>query len=793
MHRRHDNYGVLPRYRFPWSQHHRGRDLLPVLYAVTLFTGAASLFLVQPLVGKLLLPLVGGSPGVWNTCMVFFQAVLLAGYLYAHRATNKLGVRRQALFHLLVLATVLFTFYTAYARTGSPVPVVTSLLPDDQDYPIFGLVALLTVAVGIPFFVLSTSSPLLQRWFAATGHHSARDPYFLYAASNAGSLVGLLGYPLIIEPRLTLAEQQWLFAIAVAVYAGLVVVCVVALMRSPESVAQRAEKTDAGQTVSLDAALRIPHVRVARWVFLAALPSSLLLGVTSHVSTNLAPVPLLWVVPLALYLVSFILVFARWPDGLHHAVGYITPVLLLGVALSLLVDASEPFVLIGLLHMGAFFGVCLVCHGELAKDRPAAEHLTVFYFWMSLGGVIGGLLNGLIAPLLFHRIGMIEYPLAIVLAAAVRPRSEEPEGEPPLRLADVVHVLVLLTITILLVLLVPRYVVTPLELDGPEPWPEKLLRGGLMFGLPAVAVVALLHRPSRYALCLGALFVAGAFDIGRLGETLHLERNFYGVVRVSRSPDGRFIRLIHGTTIHGQQRTDEKGCPRPMTYYSESGPIERLFHDLSKRKTKIQRVAVVGLGTGTVAYYAKPREDWTFFEIDPAVARIAQNPDYFGFLSCCKERGVNYEIVLGDARRNLTKLPDASFDLIILDGFCSDAMPVHLLTREAFSLYFKKLSPNGVLAVNVTNPHLDLPPLVARTAGAADNSLTVLEYHDRPGEHDRMLGSVESQWMIMARSDPAHDPVLFDPYWWRRTTASKGPIWRDDFANLLAVWKKHGE
>ncbi|MFO0824428.1 MAG: fused MFS/spermidine synthase [Gemmataceae bacterium] len=456
--------------------------------------------------------------------------------------------------------------------------------------------------------------------------------------------------------------------------------------------------------------------------------------------------------------------------------------------LSLLVDASESFAVIGVLHMGTFFCVCLVCHGELAKDRPAAEHLTAFYFWMSVGGVIGGLLNGLLAPILFHRIGMAEYPLALVLAAAVRPRSLEPNAEPPLRRADIVLVLVLLTLTVALVLLVPRFVVSPLEPDEPEPWPAKLLRGGLMFGLPATAAALLLRRPARYAMCLAALFIAGAFDVGRLGETLHMERNFYGVVRVSRSPDGKFIRLLHGTTIHGQQRRDETGCPRPMTYYSESGPIGRLFQDLAKRKTKLQRVAVVGLGTGTVSYYAEAGQEWTFFEIDPAVARIAQNSEYFQFLACCKAK---YNIVLGDARRNLTRLPDQSFDVIILDGFCSDSMPVHLLTREAFAMYFQKLTPNGVLAVNLTNPHLELPPLVARTAGSLDPQLTVLEYHDRPGERDRKLGSVESQWMILTRSDPARDPVLFDPYWWRRTTVADGPIWRDDFANLLAVWKKN--
>ncbi len=774
--------------------------MLPVLFAVTLFVGAALLFLVEPLVGKLLLPLVGGSPGVWNTCMVFFQALLLGGYLYAHRSTGKLGVRRQALFHLILLAAVLVWFKTALATTGSPIPVVTSLLPDDQDYPILGLVALLGVAVGGPFFVLTTTSPLLQRWFAATGCPSAKDPYFLYAASNAGSLLGLLGYPFLFEPNFTLSEQQWMFAGGFCVYLALVLACAMIVVRTApcggkDSGGMKDEggrmndekKSEPARDGLPPSSFILPPSRIARWVFLAALPSSLLLGVTTHVSTDIAPVPLLWVVPLALYLVSFIIVFARWPDCLHRFVGRLTPVLLLFVVLSLLLNAAEPFALVGVLHLGAFFCVCLVCHGELARDRPPPELLTAFYFWLSLGGVLGGLFNGLIAPVVFHRLGMVEYPLALILAAAVRPRSEEASEEPPLRAADVILVLVLLGITVGLVLLVPRFMSVPVEPDDPDSLSAKLLRGGLMFGLPAVAAAALVRRPARYALCLGALFVAGTFDPGRLGETLHMERNFYGVVRVTKSRDGKFVRLIHGTSVHGQQRTDEPDRPRPMSYYSQSGPVGRLFDDLRQRKAKVQRVGVVGLGTGSVAYYAEEGQAWTFFEIDPAVKRIAENPQYFRFLSTCK---VKCEIVVGDARRQLSRCPDNSFDVIILDGFCSDAMPIHLLTREAFALYFQKLTPDGILAVNVTNPHLDLPPLVARTARSFDPSLIVLDYHDRPNESDRREGTAESQWTILARGDPSSDPVLFDSYWWRHARIVDGPVWRDDFANLLAVWKK---
>jgi hypothetical protein len=382
---------------------------------------------------------------------------------------------------------------------------------------------------------------------------------------------------------------------------------------------------------------------------------------------------------------------------------------------------------------------------------------------------------------------MVEYPLALILAAAVRPRTEEEPDEPPLRAADVVIVLVLLAISVGLVLLVPRFVSAPVEPDAAPPLSDKLLRGGLMFGLPAVAAFALVRRPARYALSLAALFAASAFDTGRFGETLHMERNFYGVVRVAKSPDGRFVRLIHGTTVHGQQRVGEDP-PLPMSYYSQSGPVGRLFHDLSLREVKVRRVGVVGLGTGSVAHYAEEGQAWTFFEIDPAVARIAQNPEYFRFLHHCKAK---YDVVLGDARRQLARAPDGSFDLIILDGFCSDAMPVHLLTREAFALYFQKLAPGGVLAVNVTSPHLDMPPLVARTARAFDQSLIVLDYHHRLSDSERRDGKAESQWTILARDDSGSDPVVFDPYWWRYGEPVDGPVWRDDFANVLAVWKRH--
>ncbi len=764
--------------------------MLAVLYATTLFVGAALLFLVQPLVGKLLLPLVGGTPGVWNTCMVFFQIVLLAGYLYAHRSTGKLGVRRQAVFHLLALATVVVSFKVAVAVTGSPVAVMPTMLPDDQDSSFLMVIRLglaVGLAVGVPFFVLSTTSPLLQRWFASTGHPAAKDPYFLYAASNAGSLLGLLAYPLLIEPQLTLREQQWVFTGGVIGYVVMVITCSLTVIRKPAAELKPAESLSP----------KPDRLRVVRWVMLAGLPSSLLLGVTTHVSTDLAPVPLLWVVPLALYLMSFILVFARWPDSVHRVVGRVTPMLLLFVVLTLLTNAAEPLAVVGLLHLSAFFGVCLVCHGELAKDRPPPEHLTAFYFWMSFGGVLGGLFNALIAPLVFSSVGMVEYPLALVLAAVVRPRGDEQEAK--LRGADVALVLVLLGLSVGLVLAVQHYVKMPVEPDAPDALVTRLLRGGLMFGIPGAAAFALVRKPARYALALAAILVAGAFDTGHFGETLHKERNFFGVIRVTR--DGKFIKLIHGTTLHGQQRADEPGPPRPMTYYHQKGPVGHLFASLAedpRKKDRTLKVGVVGLGTGAVASYARPGEEWTFYEIDPAVVRIARDTSYFRFLS--ESRG-SCNVVLGDARRHLTRAPDGAYDVIILDGFCSDAIPVHLLTREAIALYVSKLAPNGIIALHVSNNHLDLPPLIRRLADNHDPKLVVRYCHDMPLDSERDDGKTESQWMLLARTEADLGPVIDRKHatakkslvQWNEVPWEDGPIWRDDFANLLRVWKKRSK
>ncbi len=778
--------------------------MLPALFALTLFLSAALLFAVQPMAGKVLLPLAGGTPAVWNTCLVFFQAALLLGYLYAHRLTAA-PPRRQVGLHLAVAGLGIVAVLLL-----RPDP---EWVPEDSDYPVLGLAAFLAALVGVPFFVLATTAPLLQRWFAATGHRSAADPYFLYAASNAGSLLGLLGYPFVVEPNLSLGEQRAVWAVGFAAFVGLMASCGAAIWRgrsdlppSPlggEGPGVRGEGDGGnwGTTLASGDPPLTPNpsppggegdrnptrLRVLKWVALAALPSSLLMGVTTHLTTDVAPVPLLWVVPLALYLLSFVIVFAGWPEAARRVVGRVAPALLVFLVVALLTAATEPITLVAGVHLAAFFGVALLCHGELTHDRPAKEHLTTFYLAMSAGGVLGGLFNALVAPVIFSRFGLVEYPLAVVLAGLVRPARGGSLAPLRVRPWDVMLVLAFLVVAAALVLTVPLFVPTPTDPDSPDALTVRLIRGGLMFGLPAVVAFALVRNPARFAGCLAVLLFAGRLDAGPHGETLLVERNFFGTLRVTRSADGKFVRLVHGTTQHGAQRADEPGPPRPLMYYHRNGPVGRLFAKLPAERKR--RVAVVGLGCGAMAAYTEPGQEWTFYEIDPAVVRIASDPAYFTFLSECK---VAPRVVLGDARRQLAKEPDGHFDLIALDAFSSDAIPVHLLTREALALYARKLAPGGVLAFHLSNRYLDLPPLVARLGAAHDPPFATKVDRDVPSERDREDGKFPSVWAVLARDPADLGGVAKDPHW-QAERPRPGPVWRDDFSNLLAVWKKDEE
>jgi hypothetical protein len=644
------------------------RAMLLPGFAVTLFTGACLLFLIQPMVSKMLLPHLGGSPSVWNTCMVFFQAMLLLGYAYAHWLATRFGGLAQAAIHAGVLCiAVLFL----------PFDLTTQVPPVDSS-PVPWLIARLAITVGPPFFAISATAPLLQRWFSRTGHPDAADPYFLYAASNAGSLLALLAYPLIVEPALTVPQQSRAWSYGLGVLAIGIAFC------------WAGYRNHLAPTPTLAlAAPRPARAERLRWIAYAFVPSSLLLAVTAHITTDLAAAPLFWVVPLALYLATFIIAFSRRPAFSHALMLRLQPLLIIPVAI-LSIGMHSVWLL--LLHLVCFFGIAMVCHGELARSRPNTRDLTEFYLWISLGGVLGGLFDALLAPLLFPDIW--EYPLMLVAACAIRPAGNADANR--MRREDLLWPALLLAALLALLLL----------RDLPT-W--------LVFAAAAVAALLLVKfSERRWQFALG---VAACLLFGQLlssSETQATTRSFFGVNRVRLMEAGAFRVLQHGTTVHGVASTRPSEATTPLGYYNREGPFGRFFAAIAGRG--VSRVGVVGLGSGGLACYAGPGQSWTFHEIDPAVQRLARDGRFFHFLEDC---GNDPRIVLGDARLTLGAVPDRAYDLIVIDAFSSDSIPLHLLTREALALYHRKLAPDGAVLFHISNRYLDLAPVVAALAADA--------------------------------------------------------------------------
>ncbi len=720
------------------------------LFALTMALSAALVSLVQPLAGKELLPLAGGTPAVWTTCLVLFQALLLVGYAYADRVA-RLPARWQLPAHALTLTLAAGAGWLG--RHADP-----NWVPTDDTNPTPGLALYLLARVGGPFIALTATAPLLSRWYSR-----AADPYRLYAASNAGSLLGLVSYPFLVEPSLALGAQETLFAAGFAMTAVLITAC--GLLAHPAPTAAPPSLTPAPNQLTR-----------LQWLGLAVLPASLLAGVTAHVSTDVAPVPLVWVGPLALYLLSFVVVFGRWTDRAARTAGRLLPMGLTFLAVALATRAASPMLLVAGLHLSVFFLACLVCHGELARSRPPADRLTGFYLTVSAGGVLGGLVNAVIAPVVFARVGPAEYPAAVALLALVRPAG------PGLALTrrDLVYVVAFTFLTALLILGVgPRWAV-PLDGDAGDALLARVGRTGLLFGLPATVMFALVARPARFAACLIVLLGLAALDPGPHGRTRLTTRNFFGTLRVATSPDGRFTRLVHGTTQHGQEATGDPGRPTPLMYYHPTGPAGRVL----AAAPGPNRVAAVGLGTGALAAYVRPGDAWTFYEVDPAVVRIAQDPAYFRALSTTP---APVPVVLGDARRTLAAAPDGAFDIIVLDAFNSDAVPVHLLTVEAFGLYARKLSPRGIVLAHLSNEYLDLPPAFARIAAAHSPAFLTWADDDTPSDADRLAGKTRSIWAITAR-DRADLPTKGPR--WQPVRPPPGRAWRDDFADLVSAWKR---
>jgi SAM-dependent methyltransferase len=727
---------------------------MSLLFAGTVFLSAALLFVVEPLVGKLLLPLAGGTPAVWTTCMLFFQSALLAGYAYANFIASRLATRAQVVVHVLVVAVPLLFLPVAVSRAD----VARSA------FPALALLPVLAAMVGLPFFALATTAPLMQRWFA--GAKPGSDPYPLYAASNAGSLLALAAYPFLIEPRLSLSEQGRWWSVAYGAFVALVAAAGVMAWRGkddsrtpPRSVATRDEPR-------------------WRWLLLSLAPSSLLLGTTAYLTTDITPMPLLWLAPLGLYLLTFIIAFGSNSALPRRVATGLLPVCALALFLAVLTGSTEPWWAILGIHLLTFFVASLACHCELARLKPPPERLTQFFLWMSLGGALGGVLNALIAPFLFTKLGLAEYPLALALAVSLmppRPRAKALEGLPePTGVGTLAYPMFVGAVAAGLVLYG--------RMAG---WSGPVL-GGMLFGVPLVLVYPLVDRPPRLAAGLIFIWLAGFLYTGEGGRRLFFERNFYGTVKVSAEPVTDAHRLVHGSTVHGRQFwKDGRGVDEPLSYYGRPGPAGDVFIGLGPR---LKSVAVCGLGAGSLAAYAQPGQAWTFYEIDPAMVRIADDPTLFTYLADARRRGA--DVILpptGDARLELTA-PPGGFDVIALDAFSSDAIPVHLLTRDAVEEYLAELAPGGVLLFHVSNRYLDLEPVLA--AVARDLKLVGRKRYDEVEDAvSRETGRTSSIWIALARSDADLGPVATSPAWEAITARPGFRTWTDDYSNILSVFK----
>jgi hypothetical protein len=743
-----------------------------LLFGVALFLSAFLVFCVQPMIAKIVLPLLGGSPAVWSTCMVFFQAALLAGYAYAHATTKLFAWRVGIILHagLIFLPLVVLPLRVS---AGASETLFTAGDPSGW------LLLLLLGVVGLPFFVLSTSAPLLQRWFSQSGHSAGSDPYFLYAASNLGSMVGLLGYPFLIEPNLGLSAQSAAWTAGYGLFVALTLGCAVAVWRARFD-------TDSLPDRSADPSpSRVRAKEYLRWMVLAFVPSSYMLGVTTYMTTDLAAMPLLWVIPLALYLLTFILTFARRPPLAHRWMIMAFPMAAVMQALVMNISsATQPFFIP--VHLLSFFLAAMVCHGELARTRPTREHLTAFYLTMASGGVLGGLFNAIFAPIAFDRVA--EYPMALIVACLVLPPAASQSAaarslQPAQPLSSVLRPSSLMFRNLALPALVGTVLWGLLAFLQRRPDSEQANRiATCAFGLAALACYAFKERPMRFALAIGAVLLAGGTYTAEFGRVLFQHRNYFGVLRVTFVPEGNLHRLIHGQTMHGQQSLDPARQREPLTYYHRTGPIGQVFSEMGPCIAGSD-IAIVGLGAGTLACYAQPGQRWTFYEIDPAVAKIARDSRYFTYLR--DSQAASTEIILGDARLRLRDAQAHGYALIVLDAFSSDAIPTHLLTREALALYVDKLSDGGVIAFHISNKYIDLAPVLA--ALAADSRMTCLVRRDTEiSPEDSRLGKSTSMWAVVATRAKDLAELANDSRWESPKARSSDAVWTDDFSSIAA-------
>ena len=741
-------------------------------FLLAAFLSSALLFIVEPLAARLVLPLFGGAPAVWNGTLLFFQTALLLGYLLAHLSATRLSPRIGRVLQPLFLVVSLLTL--PLSRTSAVQHFVHDRAAQGEAGVLLLLLALGGL-VGLPFVALSMNSSLLQRWYAGTDAKDAARPTFLYAAGNFGSLLALLAYPVVVEPNLRLGQQAHAWRWGLLALAGIVGLCAWR-SKGDREVASRVHSSPS-----------VPQARF-RWLVLAAVPSALLMGCTTYLTSNVAPIPLLWVVPLSLYLLTFVLVYAARPFAPVRVLGRVYPMLVVPLAVTMLLQATSPVELMGGLHLVVFFVAAWMCHGQLAREAPAADRLTEYWLYVSLGGALGGAFVALVAPVVFS--SLAEYPIALVAAALLRPAIPRKGAPKPGgliarwddRRGDALYPLLVVAVAVALVLIAKPQL------------PPGMARTFLLMGVPAAMAFAAIDRPLRFGLALGAAFwIPTAFGAGSDGTILLTERSFFGVHRVVQSPAfsyidrpmgrrsverridlGPFHELVHGNTIHGRQ--DLAHPQNALTYYYRNGPIGSIMSAYAP-----SRVALVGLGVGSLAAYGRPGQSLDYFEIDPVVAKIASDPRYFTFL---RESRAKVRIVLGDARLTLARA-ESGYGLIVMDAFSSDSIPIHLLTVESLRMAMSKLSPGGLLAFHISNRYLDLEPVLAANARAL--GIAAMVRTDVASDLEKAEGKSESHWVAMARRSADLDPYRTSDWGDLEVRTGLRP-WTDDYSNVLGVF-----
>jgi len=743
----------------PAAARHR---LVLVVYTAAIFVSALLLFSVQPLFTKMVLPRLGGSPAVWSVAMVFFQALLLAGYAYAHYLTQIRNRIVPVAVHLMLLLVAILTLPLSIASGWGE--------PPTSGYA-FWLLGLFAVSIGLPFFALAANNPLLQAWFVRTGHPAGPDPYFLYASSNIGSFLALLSYPVLIEPIFALRMQNLIWTAGYGVLILSIGSCGLLLLRSP-SVDVAALRVETGDAPAPSLLLR------ARWIFLAAVPSGLLIAVTAHISTDVAAAPLLWVLPLSLYLLTWVLVFQSRPLLPHRWMLALQPLAIAGVVVLLTVGGEQNLLLTLGGHQMCFFLIAMACHGELARTRPAARYLTGFYVALSFGGMVGGLFAGLIAPFAFSWIA--EYPILLALTALCRPTDG---GE---RWPLITRWYWVALAALALALIVPAEIAGQVATTLQE---HRVWVAGSVGVLAALLALALnadrwkIFATVAVALVLIRLYPA---DDGRVVTV----RSFFGVHKIVVTANGQYHVLMHGTTIHGAQKylnkdgTPVTGRPEPITYYHKDGGIGQAITAMRERKGAPLTVAVIGVGSGTLTCAAEPGDSWKFFEIDQSMVDAASDPKYFSYIRNCAP---DFKPVIGDARLTFAREPDGVYDLIIVDAYSSDAIPIHLATEEAMKIYKDKLAPQGAVVMHVSNRHLELESVVV---GIADeNDLKSWVFNEDSGRDDEYIFSTD---VVVCAREEADVGRLAASDKWAETEPTEGQrVWTDDYSNILgAVYRR---